>query len=83
MTQQTDIIDLLRLTAERRASDLLLTVGLPPIEGDRGHSAALMKDAKSSVERTSDCTPGAAYSCTCVSVVKLWMGDSTSRTGLM
>ena len=31
MTQQTDIIDLLRLTAERRASDLILTVGLPPM----------------------------------------------------
>ncbi len=28
---QTDIIDLLRLTNERRASDLIVTVGLPPM----------------------------------------------------
>jgi len=28
---QTDIVDLLRLAAERKASDLLLTVGLPPM----------------------------------------------------
>ncbi len=29
--QQTDIVDLLRLAIERRASDLVLTVGLPPM----------------------------------------------------
>ena len=28
---QTDIIDLLRMTSERRASDLIVTVGLPPM----------------------------------------------------
>lgn len=31
MSQQADIIDLLRMTSERRASDLILTVGLPPM----------------------------------------------------
>jgi twitching motility protein PilT len=37
--QQTDIVDLLRLAIERRASDLLITVGLPPmlkIDGEWG-----------------------------------------------
>ncbi len=31
MSRQADIIDLLRMTSERRASDLILTVGLPPM----------------------------------------------------
>lgn len=31
MTPQTDTVDLLRMTSERRASDLILTVGLPPM----------------------------------------------------
>ncbi len=31
MSQPTDIVDLLRMTSERRASDLILTVGLPPM----------------------------------------------------
>ncbi len=31
MSQPADIIDLLRLASERRASDLILTVGLPPM----------------------------------------------------
>jgi twitching motility protein PilT len=31
MSQSSDIVDLLRMTSERRASDLILTVGLPPM----------------------------------------------------
>lgn len=60
-----------------------LTVGAPPMEGDNGHSAALIKDERSSLLSTGDCTPGAAYSWTCVSVVKLWIGPNTCRTGFM
>src|SRR4051812_2894001 len=60
-----------------------LMVGAPPIEGDRGHSAAFMKDERSSLVNAWFCTPGVAYSCTWVSIVKLWIGVRTSRTGFI
>lgn len=58
-------------------------VGAPPIEGERGHSAALMKEDRSSLESTWDCTPGLAYNWTWVSMVKLCMGLSMSSIGRM
>lgn len=57
------------------------SVGAPPMLGLSGHSAWLMKPLSSSLRSTAPATPGCAYSCTCVSMVKLLIPAKLSRRG--